>query len=156
MKKYIYSPHHQGAVEAPLMTEPNQRDYWLTDPAFTVFNHGEFDEAMAAYNTWLSSPPIAKVRDEDKEWFSVDRDESEFERQHQILLNGEWVNCSFFVWEKDLNDKRIVAIPKESKEQEDSPIEAVRDILNYIYAGGDSPYWMLKEVQMRLEKLITQ
>jgi hypothetical protein len=206
MKKYIYSPHHQGAVEAPLMTEPNQRDYWLTDPAFTVFNHGEFDEAMAAYNTWLSSPPIAKVPDEHKEWFSVDRDESEFERQHQILLNGEWVNCSFFVWEKDLNDKRIVAIPKEeskltnldhwfvatlksligaeeymvkrgikkeidrnilsawvkrhssniNEEQEDSPIEAVRDILNYIYAGGDSPYWMLKEVQMRLEKLITQ
>jgi hypothetical protein len=54
--------------------------------------------------------------------------------------------------------KGLVAIPKaeESKEQEDSPIEAVRDILNYIYAGGDSPYWMLKEVQMRLEKLITQ
>jgi hypothetical protein len=47
-------------------------------------------------------------------------------------------------------------VREESKEQEDSPIEAVRDILNYIYAGGDSPYWMLKEVQMRLEKLITQ
>jgi hypothetical protein len=125
MKKYIYSPHHQGLVLAPLMTEPNQKDYWLTDPAFTVFNHGEFDEAMEAYNTWLSSPPIYKVRPEDIKDFLEPIDESQFEVDYQVLTMGSWRDTTKFVYDQYMNTdcKRIVAIPKkgnESKEQSPS------------------------------------
>jgi hypothetical protein len=70
MKKYIYSPHHQGLVLAPLMTDPTFGHY----P-----DYESFEQDFAAYNTWLSSPPIAKVRPEDIEWFSVERGEDEFE-----------------------------------------------------------------------------
>lgn len=87
----------------------------------------------------------------------------ENESKNSPIIASSTGNVSINIFEKGIVDigesyKGLVAIPKaeESKEQEDSPVEAVRDILNYIYAGGDSPYWMLKEVQMRLEKLITQ
>jgi hypothetical protein len=102
MKKYIYSPHHQGLVLAPLMTEPTYescRPYPLKD-------------AMQAYNTWLSSPPVYKVREEDIEWFSVERGEDEFEvvkRNHPIQVFG---GMTYY-------EERTVAIPKKGNERSD-------------------------------------
>jgi hypothetical protein len=121
MKKYIYSPHHQGLVLAPLMTEPNKDKFRGIDPGFFEFDHIGYNKEMKAYNTWLSSPPIAKVPDEHKEWFSVERDESEFEVRHQIFSReGKWLDCPKEVYERHSGllqrETRLVAIPKESKE----------------------------------------
>jgi hypothetical protein len=69
MKKYIYSPQHQGLVEAPLMEKPNYEQ--------TPF--GVFGGSVELYNTWLSSPPIYKVRPEDIKDFLEPIDESQFE-----------------------------------------------------------------------------
>jgi hypothetical protein len=118
MKKYIYSPHHQGLVLAPLMTEPNKDKFRGIDPGFFEFDHIGYNKEMKAYNTWLSSPPIAKVPDEHKEWFSVERDESEFEVRHQIFSReGKWLDCPKEVYERHSGllqrETRLVAIPKE-------------------------------------------
>jgi hypothetical protein len=75
--KYIYSPQHQGLVEAPLMTDPTFGHY----PDYESFEQ-DFD----TYNTWLSSPPAYKVRTEDIEWFSVERGEDEFE----VIDSHKW------------------------------------------------------------------
>jgi hypothetical protein len=133
MKKYIYSPQHHGLVLAPLMTEPNQRDYWLTDPAFTVFNHGEFDEAMEAYNTWLSSPPVYKVRPEDIEWFSVERGEDEFE--------DVWYNFGGF---DKPDDYGPLAIPKKGNESKEQSPSVDLDQVVYVptpIEGEEIPPW---------------
>jgi hypothetical protein len=102
MKKYIYSPHHQGAVLAPLMEKPDK-----------YFGPTQYKSAMEAYNTWLSSPPIYKVRPEDIEWFSVERGEDEFEVKRTARFEAEITEGTV---------KRF-AIPKkgnESKEQRPS------------------------------------
>jgi hypothetical protein len=93
MRKYIYSPHHLGLVLAPLMTEPNYYDY---------LNKITFAQAEEAYNTWLSSPPIYKVRPEDIEWFSVERGEDEFEVKDR--------------WKDSYAKCELVAIPKKGNE----------------------------------------
>jgi hypothetical protein len=121
--KYIYSPHHLGLVLAPLMTEPNQKDYWLTDPAFIIFNHVEFNAANEAYNTWLSSPPAFKVRPEDIEWFSVERGEDEFEVR--IGYNGG---------KGGYEEKYSWAIPKKGN---DIVVSILSDFGNRI-AGNES------------------
>jgi hypothetical protein len=118
MRKYIYSPHHLGLVLAPLMTEPNYYDY---------LNKITFAQAEEAYNTWLSSPPIAKVPDEHKEWFSVERDESEFEVRHQIFSReGKWLDCPKEVYERHSGllqrETRLVAIPKAEESKADDVI----------------------------------
>jgi hypothetical protein len=103
MKKYIYSPRHHGLVLAPLMTDPTFGHY----PDYESFEQ-DFD----TYNTWLSSPPIYKVRPEDIEWFSVERGEDEFE--------DVWYNFGGF---DKPDDYGALAIPKkgnESKEQSPS------------------------------------
>jgi hypothetical protein len=78
MKKYIYSPLHQGAVLAPLMEKPR---YFYEQ---THMESIEYRKRESAYNTWLSSPPAFKVRPEDIEWFSVERGEDEFEVQYFV------------------------------------------------------------------------
>jgi hypothetical protein len=73
MEKYIYSPHHIGLVLAPLMDEP--RGPVVCDCCVCK----DRKAAMEAYNTWLSSPPIYKVRPEDIKDFLEPIDESQFE-----------------------------------------------------------------------------
>jgi hypothetical protein len=80
MKKYIYSPQHQGLVLAPLMDEP--RGPVVCDCCVCK----DRQAAKEAYNTWLSSPPAFKVRPEDIEWFSVERGEDEFE----VIDSHKW------------------------------------------------------------------
>jgi hypothetical protein len=110
MKKYIYSPQHQGLVEAPLMTEPKATDDWkyLTELA----------DRWQAYNSWLSSPPIYKVRPEDIEWFSVERGEDEFEVRKQWLREkaNQWLDVDMHLPINYYCKTRIVAIPKKGNE----------------------------------------
>jgi hypothetical protein len=123
MKKYIYSPHHQGLVLAPLMGKPDKDRFRGIDPGFFEFDHIGYNKAVAAYNTWLSSPPIYKVRPEDIEWFSVERGEDEFEVKRSARFEAEITDGTV---------KRF-AIPKkgnESKEQIHEP-----DFEN-------DPYWI--------------
>jgi hypothetical protein len=99
MKKYIYSPRHQGLVEAPLMEKPR---YFYEQ---THMESIEYRKRESAYNTWLSSQPIYKVRPEDIEWFSVERGEDV-----DFYILKDWSRTPI----------EVVAIPKkgnESKEQ---------------------------------------
>ncbi len=120
--KYIYSPQHQGLVLAPLMTEPKRPyiTYNGTAEDYKQFYNHWLQEKD--YNTWLSSPPIYKVRPKDIEWFSVERGDDEFE--------DVWYNFGGF----DIpDDYGALAIPKkgnESKEQSPEP-----DFEN-------DPYWV--------------
>jgi hypothetical protein len=116
--KYIYSPQHQGLVEAPLMEKPDEKCEMYWRPDFKRRRHGQiflkltYNADLAAYNTWLSSPPIYKVRPEDIEWFSIERGEDEFE--------DVWYNFGGF---DKPDDYGPLAIPKkgnESKEQSHS------------------------------------
>jgi hypothetical protein len=84
MKKYIYSPQHQGLVLAPLMTEPDKDngifwDEYKPETGEWDFNKDMFNAHMGHYNSWLSSPPIYKVREEDIKDFLEPIDESRFE-----------------------------------------------------------------------------
>jgi hypothetical protein len=123
MKKYIYSPQHQGLVLAPLMGKPVKENY---QNKFGRMYGYDYSQAIDEYNTWLSSPPIYKVRPEDIEWFSVERGEDEFETLVEFLSHDEktWmVNIVFTKQELRYVGRpfRTVAIPKnESKEQNPS------------------------------------
>jgi hypothetical protein len=87
MKQVIYSEHHRGIVEYPLLTKPNENDFIVEDSYDQVtFDGATYYELLEAYNTWLSSPPIYKVRPEDIEWFSVERGEDEFE----VIDSHKW------------------------------------------------------------------
>jgi hypothetical protein len=151
--KYIYSPQHQGLVEAPLMTEPKEEDYYykssfLNIQGVTHFRKGDYDKDTAAYNTWLSSPPAFKVRPEDIKDFLEPIDESQFEVQYQVLKIGGWRDTTKFVYDQYMNTdcKRIVAIPKkgnESKEQSPS-----------VERGYSEAFW--KELRERFFKECTQ
>jgi hypothetical protein len=91
MKKYIYSQHHLGLVLAP------KNSWWLKDTPeikaymeeckflydnpekHTMPTHRLQAKEWEAYNTWLSSPPVYKVREEDIKDFLEPIDESRFE-----------------------------------------------------------------------------
>jgi hypothetical protein len=118
--KYIYSPHHQGLVLAPLM-EPVEKIN------FNGIHPEDQDQAAGDYcrefDTWLSSPPIYKVRPEDIEWFSVERGEDEFETLVEFLSHDEktWmVNIVFTKQELRYAGRpfRTVAIPKKGNESQ--------------------------------------
>jgi hypothetical protein len=117
MKKYIYSPHHQGLVEAPLMDEP--RGPVVCDCCVCK----DRQAAKEAYGKWLSSPPIYKVRPEDIEWFSVERGEDEFEVR--IGYNGG---------KGGYEEKYSWAIPKKGN---DIVVSILSDFGNRI-AGNES------------------
>jgi hypothetical protein len=102
MNKYTYSEAHKGLMPWPLMIEPNQKDYWLTDPAFAIFNHAEFDEAMELYRIWLQETPLCLVRDEDIEFFREAREEN-------IDFEVVWYNFGGF---DKPDDYGALAIPK--------------------------------------------
>jgi hypothetical protein len=84
MKQVIYSEHHRGIVEYPLLTEPKKMDYVRTGAVGAYVTNG-FVVAIEIYNKWLSSPPIAQVRDEDIEFANVQRPLSDYE-----IVNCEW------------------------------------------------------------------
>jgi hypothetical protein len=150
MKKYIYSPHHQGAVLAPLMVKPDKSngifwDEYKPETGEWDFNKDMFNAHMGHYNTWLSSPPIYKVRPEDIEWFSVERGEDEFEvvkRNHPIQVFG---GMTYY-------EERTVAIPKkgnESKEQYETnnktnimtqELEKAKELVSRFSSFGMSEY----------------
>jgi hypothetical protein len=152
MKKYIYSPHHQGLVLAPLMVKPDKSngifwDEYKPETGEWDFNKDMFNAHMGHYNTWLSSPPAFKVRPEDIEWFSVERGEDEFEVKelwNPISVDG--VTNSGTIYQP-----LDYAIPKkgnESKEQVDSPID-----LQQSKRGLTSGDWYLNERGNRITVL---
>jgi hypothetical protein len=133
MKKYIYSPHHIGLVLAPLMTDPTFGHY----PDYESFEQ-DFD----TYNSWLSSPPIYKVRPEDIEWFSVERGEDEFEVRKQWLREkaNQWLDVDMHLPINYYCKTRIVAIPKKGNESTERKI-ALSDpsnsaCLKFLNGGG--------------------
>jgi hypothetical protein len=91
MKKYIYSPHHQGLVLAPLMEKHKRMENY----GKALFGDGlnlteqEHYNAEEAYNSWLSSPPIYKVREEDIKDFLEPIDESQFEVRDCETCGGD-------------------------------------------------------------------
>lgn len=91
MKQVIYSEHHKGLKEYPLMEKPGFMNY----PKFE-----DYLEAQAAYNLWLSSPPIAIVRDEDIEYASVVRPISDYE----IKVRAVKCSSSIFWYKNRLNE----------------------------------------------------
>jgi hypothetical protein len=157
MKKYIYSPHHQGAVLAPLMTEPNEDDFTINhsmggDYADDIdFDQEGYNEAMEAYNTWLSSPPAFKVRPEDIKDFLEPIDESQFELEHwcknKHALGGKetFLNkTTLDTFKYRCKDCFLVAIPKkgnESKEQSPSVeqvLKVISELKDVLRAKRDS------------------
>lgn len=98
IEKVIYSEAHRGIVEYPLLTKP--------DYALYLYNVNDvfYSADLEAYNKWLSEPPIAIVRDEDIEFFSVPREESEYETKEM------WIDFNI------VGVKQLVAIPKVEKD----------------------------------------
>jgi hypothetical protein len=149
MKKYIYSPHHQGAVLAPLMEKPIPFEEFSIKDEYDLQQHRDFkrlyEQWEGEYNTWLSSPPAFKVRPEDIEWFSVERGEDEFEVEYFVKTEsyqGEGGRAfktlreaedKYYEWSK--YDGKLqsfayppqqVAIPKKGNEsKEQSPSEFI-------------------------------
>jgi hypothetical protein len=135
MKKYIYSPQHQGLVLAPLMEKPDK-----------YFGPTQYKSAEEAYNTWLSSPPIYKVRPEDIKDFLEPIDESQFEVEYQVLTMGDWRDTTKFVYDQYTNTdcKRIVAIPKKGNESKEQIPSVDLDQVVYVaisLEGGEIPPW---------------
>jgi hypothetical protein len=95
MKKYIYNPHHQGLILAPLVDIPDADDgkYWHqydgSPDGDWYFDKEKYDGDIAAYNTWLSSPPAFKVREEDIKDFLEPIDESQFEVRDCETCGGD-------------------------------------------------------------------
>jgi hypothetical protein len=101
MKKYIYSPQHQGAVEAP------KNSWWLKDTPeikaymeeckflydnpekHTMPTHRLQAKEWQAYNSWLSSPPAYKVREEDIKDFLEPIDESQIDVRDCETCGGD-------------------------------------------------------------------
>jgi hypothetical protein len=80
----------------------------------------EYRKRLAKHQEWLSKG--IPVPDEHLKFFKVERDESEFGKDYQVFYNKIWRYATPDCYESYEGEKRIVAIPKESKEQEDSPI----------------------------------
>jgi hypothetical protein len=114
MKKYIYSPHHQGLVEAPLMDEPRGPvvcDCWVCK---------DREAAKEAHNNWKAS--LITVPEQYLDCFEDGKeyDESEFKIQNQIMVNvngvDEWVNLrEDYVKYTVPRLLRKVAIPLQSR-----------------------------------------
>jgi hypothetical protein len=123
MKQVIYSEHHKGLKHYPLMDKPNSNHgkYWgAYQPETGTWNYNLelFNQDGEAYNKWLSEPPIAQVRDEDIEFFSVPRGESEYELKRQITGKYDtWDEASEILYNLAVPAcRRIVAIPKKEKD----------------------------------------
>jgi hypothetical protein len=95
MKKYIYNPHHQGLILAPLVDIPDADDgkYWHqydgSPDGDWYFDKEKYDGDIAAYNTWLSSPPAFKVREEDIKDFLEPIDESQIDVRDCETCGGD-------------------------------------------------------------------
>jgi hypothetical protein len=140
MKKYIYSPHHQGLVEAP------KNSWWLKDTPeinaymeeckflydnpekHTMPTHRLQAKEWEAYNTWLSSPPIYKVRPEDIKYFLEPIDESQFEVVEIEDYIGGSGHTGYPTFTK-------FAIPKKGNESKEQSPSVEPDFEN-------DPYWV--------------
>jgi hypothetical protein len=152
MKKYIYSQHHLGLVLAP------KNSWWLKDTPeikaymeeckflydnpekHTMPTHRLQAKEWEAYNTWLSSPPIYKVRPEDIEWFSVERGEDEFEVRKQWLREkaNQWLDVDMHLPINYYCKTRLVAIPKKGNEPQ--PNQDAMKVLESLTPGGSEYY----------------
>jgi hypothetical protein len=140
MKQVIYSEHHRGIVEYPLMEKPQTVGMFDSDDAELI------SAAYDGWNKWLSSPPIAQVPKEFIEFFSVPRGESEYELQHQICWPpNKWEGCSIG-WYRHAKEehRRIVAIPIEA------------DVASHSVYGNNSIEQDFKELNKYLDDLSTQ
>jgi hypothetical protein len=133
MKKYIYSPHHQGLVEAPLMEKPDIKDnkFWVT----IDFLEKEFNAANEAYTSWLSSPPIYKVRLEKPKVIcycgSLRKAKEAFQKaEYESLMKGEiaLLPCCMFV-----DIERKYGLTSEYKQKADEQHKRKIDMADEVF-----------------------
>jgi hypothetical protein len=120
MKQVIYSEHHRGIVEYPLMEKPKLENYSATAIGFfdKVINAAGYEKDMKEYNKWLSSPPIAQVRDEDREFFSVPRGKKEYKIE-KLHVDADGNPATFYTV-----GYKLVATPiKEDRNLEPSQLQ---------------------------------
>jgi hypothetical protein len=123
MKQVIYSEHHRGIVEYPLLEKP------IYYSGFSWNEEKEYDHSMEAYNKWLSSPPIAQVQKEFIEFFSVPRGKKEYKIE-KLHVDADGNPATFYTV-----GYKLVAIP--IKEADSKPkMKNVPDKI-YLQVGDD-------------------
>jgi hypothetical protein len=124
MKKYIYSPQHHGLVLAPLMDEPTPFEEFAIKDEYDLQQYRDFkrlyEQWEGEYNTWLSSPPIYKVRPEDIKDFLEPIDESQFEIR-TVQKYGYKEKYLLAIPNQVLYG--AVAIPKKGNEPDNTPLD---------------------------------